>query len=151
MNVTFLQSWKFIVFCFVFKLFITFEVIPRCFYFRHILEAGWLLKGQRVERWGITYVRPSGYRVSHQGQTRGRGQLGQNGEKLHENYKVNIFWAKQWRGTSQFFEQWGRFLPFPHQGNPRLMPLIKQLEVIFWREVLCKVSHRFLRLQSFCQ
>ena len=24
-------------------------------------------------------------------------QLGQNGQKLHENYKLNIFWAKQWK------------------------------------------------------
>ena len=30
--------------------------------------------------------------------TRGGGQIGQNGHKLHENYKINIFGAKQWVG-----------------------------------------------------
>ena len=27
-----------------------------------------------------------------------RGQFGQNGQKLHENYKINIFKAEQWEG-----------------------------------------------------
>ena len=29
----------------------------------------------------------------------GGGQFGQNGQKLHENYKVGILGSKQWRGT----------------------------------------------------
>ena len=35
-------------------------------------------------------------RVSQLGLTSGRGSFGQNGQKLHENYKINIFGAKQW-------------------------------------------------------
>ena len=34
------------------------------------------------------------------------GHFGQNWQKLDENYKINIFWTKQWEdieGTSQFF------------------------------------------------
>ena len=27
------------------------------------------------------------------------GQFGQNGQKLHENYRISIFGSKQWRGT----------------------------------------------------
>ena len=44
------------------------------------------------------------------------GQFEQNGQKLHEDYKIDIFGAKQWRkwGTSQF---WGS------GGYPPVSPL----------------------------
>ena len=29
------------------------------------------------------------------------GQLGQNDQKLHENYKITIFGSKQWRGMGR--------------------------------------------------
>ena len=34
--------------------------------------------------------------VFHKGLACRGGQFGQNGQKLHENYKINIFKAEQW-------------------------------------------------------
>ena len=39
-------------------------------------------------------------RLSQMGSTCG-GQFGQNCQKLHENYKIDIFRAKQWGGSPQ--------------------------------------------------
>ena len=36
-------------------------------------------------------------KVSQMGST-GGGQFEQTGQKVHENYKINIFWSKQWGG-----------------------------------------------------
>ena len=40
-------------------------------------------------------------------------QFGQNGQKLHDNLKINIFGSKQW-GTSQFL---GRESPVRHDTS----------------------------------
>ena len=45
-------------------------------------------------------------------------QFGQNGQKLHENYKIIVFGAKQWGGygmATNFLGIGGRSLP---RGNP---------------------------------
>ena len=41
----------------------------------------------------------------------GGGQFGQNGQKLNENYKINLFGAKEWRGY------WGRQANFLGSGG----------------------------------
>ena len=41
-------------------------------------------------------------------------QFEQNGQKLHENYKIIVFGAKQWGGygmASQFFGYWWEIPP----------------------------------------
>ena len=65
------------------------------------------------------------------------GHFRQNDQKLDENYKINIFRAKQWEdmeGTSQFWGEWGdpgshpQF--FPTRGNPVILmaEIKKQLD-----------------------
>ena len=53
----------------------------------------------------------------------GGGQFGQNGQKLHEDYKINIFGEKQWEawGQANFSVSWGRDPPsFPTRRNLRI-------------------------------
>ena len=60
------------------------------------------------------------------------GHFRQNDQKLDENYKINIFRAKQWEemeGTSQFFGEWPPQF-FPTRGNPVILmaEIKKQLD-----------------------
>ena len=47
------------------------------------------------------------------------GQYGQNDQKLHEYYKINMFEANQWEIQATFLVS-GRdpLSPFPARGNP---------------------------------
>ena len=65
----------------------------------------------------ITYAR-----VSLLGSTSGGGRFGQYVQKLHENYKINIFGAKQWGdmgGQNNFLDSGG--------FSPNLPPLLETL------------------------
>ena len=54
----------------------------------------------------------------------GGGQFGENGQKLHENDKIGIFWSKQWGdmgGQANFSGSGGGGSPHlspPTWGNP---------------------------------
>ena len=63
-------------------------------------------------------------RVSQMGRLVGKGQFGQNGQKLHENDKIFIFGSKQWGGMwddkSIFWVEGGSPFTPPTRGNPAL-------------------------------
>ena len=61
------------------------------------------------EHWGAS-------RVSQMGLTCGGGKFGQNGQKLYENYKINILGAKQW-GDKPYFCVVGGSPPVPPLGE----------------------------------
>ena len=73
----------------------------------------------------------------------GGGAFGQNGQKLHENYKTGIFGSKQWgvgwgRGvTSQFFEWWGDPPPLGETLDVTLIILVKELK--FSMLIICDI------------
>ena len=70
------------------------------------------------------------FRVSHYGLTCGGGQFGQNGQKLHGIYKINILGAKQWRGN-------GGNPPFP--SPPTKENLMFQLQFLLGQLLVCNL------------
>ena len=83
------------------------------------------------------------------------GHFRQNDQKLDENYKINIFRAKQWEdmeGTSQFWGEWGdpasRPPPsppvLPTRGNPVILmaEIKKQLDFEYLTLFLLSMSFK---------